>query len=72
MTAIHGNTGSRTSAALLARLHQRPADQAAWAEFVDRYGPKVNTWCRHWCLQEADARDEIVRLAAKMRGQGRM
>ena len=63
---------SRTSASLLARLRQAPADQAAWAEFVDRYGPKVYGWCRHWRLQEADAQDVtqdvLVRLAAKMRG----
>jgi RNA polymerase sigma-70 factor (ECF subfamily) len=67
-----GNTESRTSASLLARLRQAPADQAAWAEFVDRYGPKVYGWCRHWRLQEADAQDVtqdvLVRLAAKMRG----
>jgi RNA polymerase sigma-70 factor (ECF subfamily) len=72
MPAMHGNTESRTSASLLARLRQAPADQAAWAEFVDRYGPKVHGWCRHWRLQEADAQDVtqdvLVRLAAKMRG----
>jgi RNA polymerase sigma factor (sigma-70 family) len=69
---MHGNPESRTSASLLARLRQAPADQAAWAEFVDRYGPKVYAWCRHWRLQEADAQDVtqdvLVRLAAKMRG----
>jgi RNA polymerase sigma factor (sigma-70 family) len=67
-----GNTESRTSASLLARLRQAPADQAAWTEFVDRYGPKVYGWCRHWRLQEADAQDVtqdvLVRLAGKMRG----
>jgi RNA polymerase sigma-70 factor (ECF subfamily) len=56
----------------LARLRQAPADQAAWAEFVDRYGRKVYGWCRHWGLQEADAQDVtqdvLVRLAEKMRG----
>jgi RNA polymerase sigma-70 factor (ECF subfamily) len=69
---MHGNTESRTSASLLARLRLAPADQAAWAEFVDRYGPKVYGWCRHRRLQEADARDVtqdvLVRLAGKMRG----
>ena len=72
MTAMHGNTESRTSASLLARLRQAPDDQAAWAEFVDRYGPKVYGWCRHRGLQEADAQDVtqdvLVRLAGKMRG----
>jgi len=68
---MHGNTESRTSASLLARLRLAPADQAAWAEFVDRYGRKVYGWCRHWGLQEADAQDVtqdvLVRLAEKMR-----
>jgi len=63
---------SRTRASLLARLRQAPADQAAWAEFVERYGRKLYGWCRHWGLQEADAQDVaqdvLVRLAAKMRG----
>lgn len=66
-----GNAESRTSASLLERLRRVPADQAAWAEFVDRYGPRVYGWCRHWRLQEADAQDVtqdvLVRLAAKMR-----
>jgi len=68
---MHGNTESRTSASLLARLRQAPADQAAWGEFVDRYGRKIYGWCRHWGLQEADAQDVtqdvLVRLAGKMR-----
>jgi len=69
---MHEYTASRTSASLLARLRQAPADQAAWAEFVERYGSKLYGWCRHWGLQEADAQDVtqavLVRLAAKMRG----
>ena len=68
---MHGNTESRTSASLLTRLRLAPADQTAWAEFVDRYGRKIYGWCRHWGLQEADAQDVtqdvLVRLAAKMR-----
>jgi RNA polymerase sigma-70 factor (ECF subfamily) len=67
---MHGNTESRTSASLLARLRQAPADQSAWAEFVDRYGRKLYGWCRHWGLQEADAQDVtqdvLVRLGGKM------
>ena len=63
---------SRTRASLSARLRQAPADQSAWAEFVERYGRKLYGWCRHWGLQEADAQDVaqdvLVRLAAKMRG----
>jgi WD40 repeat protein len=48
---------ARTSPTLLGRLRRSPADQAAWAEFVDRYGPRIYAWCRHWGLQEADAQD---------------
>jgi len=62
---------SRTSMSLLGRLRQAPADQAAWSEFVERYGRKIYGWCRHWQLQEADAQDVtqdvLLKLAAKMR-----
>ena len=60
-----------TSATLLGRLRQEPADQAAWVEFVRRYGPHIYCWCRHWRLQEADAEDVtqavLVRLTERMR-----
>jgi RNA polymerase sigma-70 factor (ECF subfamily) len=59
-----------TSTTLLGRLRRAPTDQAAWAEFVERYGPKIYGWCRQWKLQEADARDAtqdvLARLAEKM------
>ena len=61
---------ARTSTTLLGRLRNAPTDQAAWAEFVERYGPKIYGWCRQWKLQEADARDAtqdvLARLAEKM------
>jgi len=61
----------RTSTTLLGRLRHAPADQAAWSEFVDRYGPKIYRWCRQWKLQAADAQDAtqdvLTRLAEKMR-----
>jgi RNA polymerase sigma-70 factor (ECF subfamily) len=61
---------SRTSATLLARLRNGPADQAAWVEFTDRYGRKIYAWCRQWNLQEADAEDVtqnvLLKLAEKM------
>ena len=67
---MHANYESRTSASLLARLRAAPADQAAWAAFVDRYGRKVYGWCRHWGLQEADAEDVtqnvLIELARQM------
>jgi RNA polymerase sigma factor (sigma-70 family) len=66
-----GGPGTTTSTTLLTRLRNDPADQAAWAEFVRRYGPLVYRWCRRWQLQEADAQDVtqdvLVKLAGKMR-----
>lgn len=61
----------RTSASLLAKLRQEDADQAAWSDFVRRYGPLLLGWCRHWRLQETDAQEVtqavLVKLVAKMR-----
>jgi RNA polymerase sigma-70 factor (ECF subfamily) len=52
------------------RLRQAPADQAAWAEFVDRYGRRIHAWCQRWGLQEADAQDVtqtvLLQLASKL------
>jgi RNA polymerase sigma factor (sigma-70 family) len=61
---------SQTSPSLLGRLRQAPTDQAAWGEFVDRYGRKIYAWCRQWHLQDADAQDVtqtvLVRLAQRL------
>ena len=61
----------RTSATLLARLRQGATDQAAWAEFVRRYGRLVYQWCRRWKLSEAEAEEVtqavLVRLVEKLR-----
>src|SRR5947207_8486533 len=63
-------SGSRTSPTLLGRLREAPTDQAAWDEFVERYGRKIYAWCRQWNLQEADAEDVtqnvLLKLAEKM------
>jgi RNA polymerase sigma-70 factor (ECF subfamily) len=63
--------GSETSTTLLGRLALFPLDQAAWEEFVRRYGPSVLDWCRRWGAQEADALDvsQVVlsKLAVQMR-----
>ena len=68
---MDGGSEPRTSPTLLGRLQQAPADQSAWAEFVDRYGRKIYGWCRHWGLQDADAQDVtqmvLARIADKMR-----
>jgi RNA polymerase sigma-70 factor (ECF subfamily) len=45
----------KTSLTLLGRLRRDPKDQAAWSEFVARYGPRILQWCRGWGLQESDA-----------------
>jgi RNA polymerase sigma factor (sigma-70 family) len=69
--AAEGAVESQTSATLVARLRQVPADQLAWAEFSERYGRKIYAWCRQWNLQQADAEDVtqtvLLKLAEKMR-----
>jgi RNA polymerase sigma-70 factor (ECF subfamily) len=61
-------TSSVTSLTLLLRLQQTPADQAAWAEFVERYGQRIHGWCRRWGLQEADAQDVTQTVMLKVLG----
>jgi RNA polymerase sigma-70 factor (ECF subfamily) len=60
-----------TRVTLLARLRQHPADQAAWAVFVECYGRHIYRWCRQWKLQNADAEDVtqdiLVKLSQKLR-----
>jgi len=52
-------------------LGRSPTDEAAWKEFVGRYGPRIHGWCRGWGLQDADADDVaqmvLLRLAARLR-----
>jgi RNA polymerase sigma-70 factor (ECF subfamily) len=61
---------SWTSVSLLGKLRRDPQDQAAWRDFVRRYGPKILYWCRQWRLQEADAEDVtqivLTKLAQKL------
>ncbi|MFT5523183.1 MAG: RNA polymerase sigma factor (sigma-70 family) [Pirellulaceae bacterium] len=61
---------ARTSATLLVRL-QDLTDQAAWDEFVDRYAPRIYTWCRSYKMQETDAaditQDVLCKLVERMR-----
>ena len=59
------SSDSRTQRTLLERLAQSGGqNQAAWTEFVDRYGRRIYGWCLRWGLQEADALDvsQIVLL----------
>jgi RNA polymerase sigma-70 factor (ECF subfamily) len=59
-----------TRTTLLHRLRHHPTDEAAWREFVDRYGKQIYTWCRRWHLQDADAHDVtqtvLLKLARRM------
>ncbi|MCI0641560.1 MAG: sigma-70 family RNA polymerase sigma factor [Gemmataceae bacterium] len=59
---------SLTSVTLLWRLQQQPSDQAAWREFVERYGRRIHGWCRQWGLQEADAQDIVQIVLLKLVG----
>jgi RNA polymerase sigma-70 factor (ECF subfamily) len=63
---------SRTRRTLLERLAQSGGlNQAAWAEFVDRYGRRIYGWCLRWRLQDADAQDVtqivLLKLAQRMK-----
>jgi RNA polymerase sigma factor (sigma-70 family) len=69
--SIHGAMmpefkGSITSVSLLLRLGRSPSDQAAWEEFVNRYGVKIYSWSRAWQLQDADAQDVTQAVLAKL------
>jgi RNA polymerase sigma-70 factor (ECF subfamily) len=55
-----------TRTSLLIRLRQEPADQGAWNEFVERYGPSILAWCQRWGLQAADADDVSQNVLLKL------
>jgi RNA polymerase sigma-70 factor (ECF subfamily) len=55
-----------THVTLLVRLRHDPTDQAAWGEFVERYGRHIYRWCRRWKLQDADAEDLTQEILAKL------
>jgi RNA polymerase sigma-70 factor (ECF subfamily) len=59
-------SNSITSTSLLNRLRQSPLDQAAWSEFVARYGRRVHHWCRRFGLQVADAEDVTQTVLLKL------
>jgi RNA polymerase sigma-70 factor (ECF subfamily) len=69
---MDSSLSGRTSATLLARLCQPGTDQAAWVEFVRRYGRLIYQWCRRWRLPETEAEEVtqvvLVRLVEKLRG----
>ena len=56
-----------TDISLLERLmNSGVADQAAWAEFVSRYGGRIYRWCLKWNLQPADAEDVTQIVLTKL------
>jgi RNA polymerase sigma-70 factor (ECF subfamily) len=57
---------STTSTTLLLRLQLAPSDHSAWAEFVERYGRRIEGWCRQWGLQNADAEDVAQTVLLKL------
>ncbi len=60
---------SSTSISLLHRLRADDRDEAAWGQFVDRYGSRIYRWCLHRKLQNSDAedvtQDVLLRIAKK-------
>jgi RNA polymerase sigma factor (sigma-70 family) len=56
----------KTSLTLLDLLRRNPKDQAAWSEFVARYGPRILQWCRGWKLQDCDAEDVTQDVLLKL------
>jgi RNA polymerase sigma-70 factor (ECF subfamily) len=56
----------KTSLTLIGRLRRDPKDQAAWSEFVARYGPRILQWCRGWGLQQSDAQDVTQNVLLKL------
>jgi RNA polymerase sigma factor (sigma-70 family) len=69
---IESLADSQTHRTLLERLAQSGREnQAAWSEFVDRYGRKIYGWCLRWRLQDADAQDVtqivLLKLAQRMK-----
>jgi RNA polymerase sigma-70 factor (ECF subfamily) len=68
---MSAEVNSTTTPTLLHRLRSHPTDEAAWRQFVDRYGKQIYSWCRRWGLQDADAHDVtqcvLLKLARRMR-----
>jgi RNA polymerase sigma factor (sigma-70 family) len=56
----------KTSATLLHRLRNEPADSTAWQEFVNRYRPRIYAFCHAYPLQPADAEDVTQSVLLKL------
>lgn len=60
---------SVTSLTLLRALKDDVQQHDAWLDFVNRYGPRIEGWCRRWGLQDADARDVAQNVLLKLARQ---
>jgi RNA polymerase sigma-70 factor (ECF subfamily) len=60
------NVSASQTGTTLRVLLRNPADPEAWKAFVDRYAPKVLSWCRQWHLQPADAEDVAQEVLHKL------
>jgi RNA polymerase sigma factor (sigma-70 family) len=55
-----------TSMTLLERLQKNPGDPQAWNLFVERYLPRIKSWCLTWGLQASDAEDVTQEVLVKL------
>lgn len=69
MTRRDASTDSVTSLSLLCALKDDVQQHQAWIRFVQRYGPRIEGWCRRWGLQEADARDVMQNVLLQLAKQ---
>jgi RNA polymerase sigma factor (sigma-70 family) len=60
------NRDADTSMTLLERLQNNPADSNAWDSFVERYRPRIHSWCLTWGLQPSDAEDVAQEVLVKL------
>ncbi len=60
------NSKQDTSATLMMRVQEDPADPLAWDEFVRRYQPMIRAWCLRWGSQPADAADVAQQVLLKL------
>jgi RNA polymerase sigma factor (sigma-70 family) len=57
---------AETSMTLLDQLHDNPSDPQAWSLFIERYQPRIHTWCLTWGLQASDAEDVTQEVLVKL------
>ena len=69
-STMNSDDTTKTSPTLLRRTADW-LDHAAWQEFVARYNPLIESWCREYCLDDDLAGDVSqlfwIELADKMR-----